>query len=236
MPTQNYVLQLLQRNFEIAWRADTVYAFGILEARLQTSSRGHRVDGAIGVGSGKESLVSLRVRSQSRGRKTRHWRHFHPLRSRQTHLPSKQCHCGDPTSRQQDRAGNPRSLPSHVRYTPQTRPDMESEMKRVRFNEEVQNIQSVMEGDQFCIRNGRFQFDVMKCRLFDEEDVEQRCSSFQTRRQRNRDILRHSHALRKAAYSDAKRRKKQKRLDRANAAWQPPDTDSDTVVVVVDEK
>ena len=31
MPTENYVLQLLQRNFEIAWRADTVYAFGILE-------------------------------------------------------------------------------------------------------------------------------------------------------------------------------------------------------------
>ena len=31
LPTQNYVLQLLQRNFEIARRADTVYAFGILE-------------------------------------------------------------------------------------------------------------------------------------------------------------------------------------------------------------
>ena len=31
MPTQNYVLQLLQRNFEIARRADSVYAFGILE-------------------------------------------------------------------------------------------------------------------------------------------------------------------------------------------------------------
>ena len=31
MPTENYVLQLLQRNFEIARRADTVYGFGILE-------------------------------------------------------------------------------------------------------------------------------------------------------------------------------------------------------------
>ena len=31
LPTENYVLQLLQRNFEIARRADTVYAFGILE-------------------------------------------------------------------------------------------------------------------------------------------------------------------------------------------------------------
>ena len=31
LSTQNYVLQLLQRNFEIARRADTVYAFGILE-------------------------------------------------------------------------------------------------------------------------------------------------------------------------------------------------------------
>ena len=31
LPTENYVLQLLQRNFEIVRRADTVYAFGILE-------------------------------------------------------------------------------------------------------------------------------------------------------------------------------------------------------------
>ena len=31
LPTQNYVLHLLQRNFEIVRRADTVYAFGTLE-------------------------------------------------------------------------------------------------------------------------------------------------------------------------------------------------------------
>ena len=31
LPTQNYVIHLLQRNFEIVRRADTVYAFGILE-------------------------------------------------------------------------------------------------------------------------------------------------------------------------------------------------------------
>ena len=31
LPTQNYTLHLLQRNFEIVRRADTVYAFGILE-------------------------------------------------------------------------------------------------------------------------------------------------------------------------------------------------------------
>ena len=31
VPVDFYVLQLLQRNFEIARRADTVYAFGILE-------------------------------------------------------------------------------------------------------------------------------------------------------------------------------------------------------------
>ena len=114
-------------------------------------------------------------------------------------------------------------------------------MKRVRFHEEVQNVQSVMEGDQFCIRNGQFQFDVMKCRLFDEEDIEQRRSSFQTKRQQQRDLLRHSHALRKAGRSEKKRRKKQKRLDRANAAWRPPpppsqdpdpDPSTDTVVVV----
>ena len=113
-------------------------------------------------------------------------------------------------------------------------------MKRVRFHEEVQNVQSVMEGDKFYIRNGQFQFDVMKCRLFDEEDIEQRRSSFQTKRQRQRDLLRHSYALRKAGHSDVKRRKKQKRLDRANAAWLPPpqdpdpdpDIDTDTVVVV----
>ena len=108
-------------------------------------------------------------------------------------------------------------------------------MKRVRFHEEVQNVQSVMEGDKFCIRNG--QFHVMKCRLFDEGEVQQRRSPFQTKRQRQRDLLRHSYALRKAGHSETKRRKKQKRLDRANAAWLPsqdpdPDIDTDTVVVV----
>ena len=115
---------------------------------------------------------------------------------------------------------------------------MESEMKRVRFNEETQNIQSVMEGDVFCIRNGQFQFDVMRCRLFDEEEVQQRRSPFQTKCQRQRNLLRHSYALRKAGHSEAKRRKKQKRLDRANAAWlppsPPPNTDTDTVVVIDD--
>ena len=95
-------------------------------------------------------------------------------------------------------------------------------MKRVRFNEETQTYYPVMQGHMHCIK---------KEPLSSEEDVQQRRSSFQTLRQRNRDILRHSHALRKAGYSDAKRRKKQKRLDRANAAWPSPDTDTDTVVV-----
>ena len=56
-----------------------------------------------------------------------------------------------------------------------------------------------------------------------------------------RDLLRHSYALRKAGHSETKRRKKQKRLDRANALWLPsqdpdpdPDIDTDTVVVVVE--
>ena len=35
LPTQNYVLHLLQRNFEIVWRANTVYAFGTLEDDCQ---------------------------------------------------------------------------------------------------------------------------------------------------------------------------------------------------------
>ena len=35
LPTQNYTLHLLQRNFEIVRRADTVYAFGILEDDCQ---------------------------------------------------------------------------------------------------------------------------------------------------------------------------------------------------------
>ena len=83
-------------------------------------------------------------------------------------------------------------------------------MKRVRFHEEVQNVQSVMEGDKFCIRNGQFQFDVMKCRLFDEEDIEQRRSSFQTKRQQQRELLRHSHALRKAGRSEKKTSEKTK--------------------------
>ena len=103
-------------------------------------------------------------------------------------------------------------------------------MKRVRFNEETQTFTPVMQGHMHCIK---------KEPLSSEEEDQQRRSPFQTLRQRQRDMLRHSYALRKAGYSDVKRRKKQKRLDRANAAWPPPpDTDTDTVVVVVviDEK
>ena len=100
-------------------------------------------------------------------------------------------------------------------------------MKRIRFNEETQTYYPVMQGHMYCIKKEPFS---------SEEDVQQRRSPFQARRERCRDVLPLSWAMRKAAYSDAKRRKKQKRLDRANAAWQPPDTDTDTVVVVVDEK
>ena len=42
LPTQNYTLHLLQRNFEIVRRADTVYAFGTLEDDCQ------RVQGGTG--------------------------------------------------------------------------------------------------------------------------------------------------------------------------------------------
>ena len=105
-------------------------------------------------------------------------------------------------------------------------------MKRVRFHEETQTFTPVMQGHMHCIK---------KEPLSSEEEVEQRRSPFQTKRQRQRDLLRHSYALRKAGHSEAKRRKKQKRLDRANAAWLPPpqdpdpdpDIDTDTVVVVV---
>ena len=95
-------------------------------------------------------------------------------------------------------------------------------MKRVRFREETQTYTPVMQGHMCCIK---------KEPLSSEEDVQQRRSPFQTQRQRCRDILRHSRALRKATYSDAKRQKRQKRLDRANVACQPMDTDTDTVIV-----
>ena len=100
-------------------------------------------------------------------------------------------------------------------------------MKRVRFHEETQTFTPVMQGHMHCIK---------KEPLSSEEDIEQRRSPFQTKRQRQRDLLRHSYALRKAGHSEAKRRKKQKHLDRANAAWLPPpqdpDPDTDTVVVI----
>ena len=106
-------------------------------------------------------------------------------------------------------------------------------MKRVRFHEETQTFTPIMQGHRHCIK---------KEPLSSEEEVEQRRSPFQTKRQRQRDLLRHSYALRKAGHSETKRRKKQKRLDRANAAWplspQPPldpDTDTDTVVVVIEK-
>ena len=94
-------------------------------------------------------------------------------------------------------------------------------MKRVRLNEETQTYHPVMQGHLYCIKEEP---------LSSEEDVQQRRSPFQTQRQSGRDILRHSRALRKATYSEAKRQKRQKRLERANAAWQPMDTN--TVVVV----
>ena len=103
-------------------------------------------------------------------------------------------------------------------------------MKRVRFNEETQTFTPVMQGHMHCIK---------KEPLSSEEEVQQRRSPFQTKRQRQRDLLRHSYALRKAGHSETKRRKKQKRLDRANAAWLPPpdpdpdpDTETDAVVVI----
>ena len=79
-------------------------------------------------------------------------------------------------------------------------------MKRVRFNEETQTFTPVMQGHMHCIK---------KEPLSAEEDVQQRRSPFQTKRQRQRDMLRHSHALRKAGYSDVKRRKKK-------SAWTAP--------------
>ena len=85
-------------------------------------------------------------------------------------------------------------------------------MKRVRFNEETQTFTTVMQGHMHCIK---------KELLSSEEDIEERRSPFQTKRQRQRDLLRHSHALHKAGHSEAKRRKKQKRLDRATPGPRP---------------
>ena len=42
VPTDFYILHLIQRNYEIAWRADIVYAFGVLE------DDGRRVKGGTG--------------------------------------------------------------------------------------------------------------------------------------------------------------------------------------------
>ena len=97
-------------------------------------------------------------------------------------------------------------------------------MKRVRFHEEIQTFTPVMQGHMHSIK---------KEPLSSEEEVEQRQTPFQAKRQYQRELLRHSHALRKAGRSEKKRRKKKQRLDRANAAWPPdPDMDTDTVVVV----
>ena len=76
-------------------------------------------------------------------------------------------------------------------------------MKRVRFHEETQTFTPVMQGHMHSIK---------KEPLSSEEDIEQRRSPFQTKRQRQRDLLRHSYALRKAGHSETKRRKKTKAL------------------------
>ena len=56
VPTQFYILQLIQRNYEIFRRAHTVYAFGILKNNDKTSPRGNRVVHATGFGSRQKSL------------------------------------------------------------------------------------------------------------------------------------------------------------------------------------
>ena len=48
VPTHFYTLQLLKRNYQIAKKAHTIYAFGILEK--DAMRRGNRVDRAIGFG------------------------------------------------------------------------------------------------------------------------------------------------------------------------------------------
>ena len=80
-----------------------------------------------------------------------------------------------------------------------------------------------MQGHVYCIK---------KEPLSSEEDVRPRRSPFQTKRQRCRNVLRLSRAMRKVTYSVAKQQKRKDRLARANAAWQHMDTDT----VVVDEK
>ena len=96
-------------------------------------------------------------------------------------------------------------------------------MKRVRFNEEAQTYHPVMQAHVYCIK---------KEPLSSEEDVRQRRSPFQTKRQRCRDVLGLIRAMQKATYSVTKLQRRQDRLERANAAWQHMDTDT----VVVDEK
>ena len=97
-------------------------------------------------------------------------------------------------------------------------------MKRVRFNEETQTYHPVMQGHLYCIK---------KEPLSSEEEVQQRRSRFQAKRQRCCNVLRRCHAIRKAKCSDAKLQRRQDRLERANAAWQRVETD--TVVIVVEK-
>ena len=73
-------------------------------------------------------------------------------------------------------------------------------MKRVRFHEKIQTFTPVMQGHMHSIK---------KEPLSSEEEVEQRQSPFQAKRQYQRELLRHSHALRKAGHSEKKTSKKE---------------------------
>ena len=53
-------------------------------------------------------------------------------------------------------------------------------MKRVRFNEETQTYRPIMQGDTYCIMNGRPMHGVMKGRLSSKEDVQQNANAVVT--------------------------------------------------------
>jgi len=102
MPSHFYTLQLLQRNYQIAKKAHTIYAFGILE------QDGKRVKGGTGwtvqlaMGQGKPVyLFDIPSQSWYRsdhyyqvnevGHHPGHWQSICPLGSQRAYPSSKQC-------------------------------------------------------------------------------------------------------------------------------------------------
>ena len=94
MPTYFYTLQLLQRNYQIAKKAHTIYAFGILKQDKKRVKGGTGWTVQLAMDQGKPVYL-FDIPSQS-WYHPGHWQSICPLGAQKAHPSSKQCYRGIP--------------------------------------------------------------------------------------------------------------------------------------------